>query len=307
MSYSSKGRTLILSIVGILFAVVIGLLVGQYLTDDTDADSAQALREAGIIVLPKSRELPALQLATTQGQEQDTQALTDTWSLVFFGYTFCPDICPTTLAELRQLKKLLPAEANDNLQILMVSVDPHRDTTEQLKLYLQYFDPEFIGLTGELSDVQALSNALSIPFIPGDTSKPRYTVDHSGNLAIISPDGRQYGFIRAPLDIPKLAEQLPNMIAQHSKLPAPPALVSQGEHLFNNNACAACHALDSKRIGPSLKEVALKNVGVEGAIDTVALRIKNGSSGFWGPVPMPANRVTTEEAEILADWILSLD
>lgn len=210
MSYLSKGRTLILSIIGILFAVIIGLLVGNYLT--TDSDSSQAIREAGIIILPKSRELPALQLARTDGALQDTQALTGKWSLVFFGYTFCPDICPTTLAELRQLKKLLPEDINSNLQILMVSVDPQRDTPEQLNLYLQYFDPEFIGLTGELTDIQTLSNALSIPFIPGDTSKPRYTVDHSGNLAVISPDGRQHGFLRAPLDVHKLAEQLPKVM-----------------------------------------------------------------------------------------------
>ena len=116
------------------------------------------------------------------------------------------------MAELRQLKKLLPEQAQENLQVLMVSVDPNRDTPEQLKLYLQYFDPEFIGLTGVLPDIQTLSNALSIPFIPGDTSKPRYTVDHSGNLAIISPDGRQHGFIRAPLDVKKIAEQLPNVM-----------------------------------------------------------------------------------------------
>ena len=210
MSYLNKGRTLILSSVGILLAVVIGLLVGNYLT--SDSNKTGVIREAGIIVLPKSRELPALTLTSTTDQPVDTQALTGKWSLVFFGYTFCPDICPTTLAELRQLKKLLPVDVQENMQILMVSVDPNRDTIEQLHLYLEYFDPQFIGLTGELSDIQTLSNALSIPFIPGDTSQPHYTVDHSGNLAIISPDGRQYGFIRAPLDVRKLAEQLPKII-----------------------------------------------------------------------------------------------
>ena len=132
----------------------------------------------------------------------------------YFGFKRISGSIESIVAELRQLKKLLPDAAKDNLQILMVSVDPNRDTTEQLQLYLQYFDPEFIGLTGELADIQSLSNALSIPFIPGDTSKPRYTVDHSGNLAILSPDGRQYGFIRAPLDIRKLAEQLPKIIHQ---------------------------------------------------------------------------------------------
>ena len=210
MSYSNKGRTLILSAVGVLVAVVIGVLAGSYLTKNND--QPQAIREAGIIILPKSRELPALQLTSTTGEQVLTQELTGKWSLVFFGYTFCPDICPTTLAELRQLKRLLPEEAQEKLQVLMVSVDPNRDTPEQLQLYLQYFDPDFIGLTGVLPDIQTLSNALSIPFIPGDTSKPRYTVDHSGNLAIISPDGRQYGFIRAPLDVKKIAEQLPNVM-----------------------------------------------------------------------------------------------
>ncbi|MDY0205420.1 MAG: SCO family protein [Pseudomonas sp.] len=212
MSYSSKGRTLILAIVGILLAIVIGVLAGSYL--NTNGDQAQAIRDAGIIALPKSREVPALQMASTHADLQDTQALTGQWSLVYFGYTFCPDICPTTLAELRQLKKLLPEEAKNNLRVLMVSVDPNRDTTEQLKSYLQYFDPEFIGLTGDMPDIQTLSNALSIPFIPGDTRTARYTVDHSGNLAIISPDGRQYGFIRAPLNVRKLAEQLPKIMAE---------------------------------------------------------------------------------------------
>lgn len=210
MSYISKGRTLIFSSIGVVLAIIIGVLAGSYLT--ADSAPAKALREAGIIVLPSSRELPALQLLSTAGAKQDTQALIGQWSLVFFGYTFCPDICPTTLAELRQLKKLLPVDAQEKIQILMVSVDPQRDTTEHLKLYLEYFDPKFVGLTGELADIQTLSNALSIPFIPGDTSKPRYTVDHSGNLAIISPDGRQYGFVRAPLNVEKLAEQLPNIM-----------------------------------------------------------------------------------------------
>ncbi len=98
------------------------MLAGNYLT--SDYDPTQAIREAGIVILPSSRKLPALQLLSTTGATQDTQALIGQWSLVFFGYTFCPDICPTTLAELRQLKKLLPVDAQEKFQILMVSVDP---------------------------------------------------------------------------------------------------------------------------------------------------------------------------------------
>ena len=101
----------------------------------------------------------------------------------------------------------------DKLQVILVSVDPHRDTPTQLKQYLGYFDPQFEGLTGaNVDDVQKVSNAVSIPFIPADTSKPNYTVDHSGNLAVIGPDGTQRGFIRAPLNNQKLVAQLPGLL-----------------------------------------------------------------------------------------------
>ena len=82
MSYSNKGRTLILSVVGVLIAIVIGVLAGSYLTENND--QSQAIREAGIIILPKSRELPALQLTSTTGEQVLTQELTGKWSLVFF-------------------------------------------------------------------------------------------------------------------------------------------------------------------------------------------------------------------------------
>ena len=85
-----------------------------------------------------------------------------------------------------------------------------------------------------------------------------------------------------------------------------PALAADGEALFKSKPCVACHTVDNKMVGPSLKEVAAKNAGVEGAADTLALHIKNGSAGVWGPIPMPANPVTEEEAKILAEWVLSL-
>src|SRR5690606_12093448 len=99
------------------------------------------------------------------------------------------------------------------LRVVMVSVDPNRDTPEQLTQYLNYFDAGFQGLTGEESALQKFANAVSIPYIPADTSKENYTVDHSGNLVIIGPDGTQRGFIRAPINNAKLAAQLPGLIS----------------------------------------------------------------------------------------------
>ncbi len=87
---------------------------------------------------------------------------------------------------------------------------------------------------------------------------------------------------------------------------ATPIALADGEALFNSKPCVACHAVDSKLVGPSLKEVAAKYDGEEGAVETVAGHIKNGVSGLWGPIPMPANQVTDEEATQLAEWVLSL-
>lgn len=195
-----------------LVALVMGLTVYKALSRAQQMNPA-VLLDAGIVLLPQSRELPALTLTDQDGQAQAVDSLTGRWTLLFFGYTFCPDICPTTLAELRQLQGLLGEEDRQRLQVLMVTVDPARDTPEQLKQYLGFFDAGFRGLTGELENIQTLSGRVGIPFIPGDTRQENYTVDHSANLALLGPDGRQHGFIRAPLKVQKLAEALPPLLA----------------------------------------------------------------------------------------------
>lgn len=194
-----------------VIAVIFGLTVHKVLNGRSQGDPA-ALVDAGIILLPQSRQLPALELTDQDGQAVAVNQLKGQWRLLFFGYTYCPDICPTTLAQLRELKGKLPAEALERLRVVMISVDPQRDSPQQLKQYLGYFDAGFQGLTGELADIQKLASAVSIPFIPADTSKPNYTVDHSGNLVILGPDGTQRGFIRAPLNNQKLATQLPVLV-----------------------------------------------------------------------------------------------
>ncbi len=193
-----------------IVALVLGLTVNKVLNNKSQGDPT-VLLDAGIVLLPQSRSLPALSLLDQDGQAVAVDQLTGQWSLLFFGYTFCPDICPATLAQLRQLQGQLPAQTLAKLRIVLVTVDPGRDTPEQLKKYLDYFDAGFIGWTGEQATIQKLANSVSIPFIPADTSKENYTVDHSGNLVLIGPDGKQHGFIRAPINNDKLAAQLPRL------------------------------------------------------------------------------------------------
>ena len=194
-----------------IVALVVGLTVNKVLNGKGDTDPA-ALLDAGIVLLPQSREIPRVSLIGTDGEPFALEQLNGKWSLLFFGYTFCPDICPTTLAQLRDLQGKLPQEVRDNLQMVLVSVDPNRDTPAHLKEYLGFYKAGFIGVVGELPALQTLANSVSIPFIPADTSKENYTVDHSGNLVLVGPDGRQHGFIRAPLNTQKLLAQLPRVV-----------------------------------------------------------------------------------------------
>ncbi|WP_459207359.1 SCO family protein [Pseudomonas sp. MLB6B] len=194
-----------------LALLIAGLIVNQALNGKARFNP-DALIDAGIILLPQSRALPEVGMTDQNGQPVSLGQLKGKWSLVFFGYTYCPDICPTTLAQLREVKRQLPEQALERLQVVLVSVDPERDTATQLKQYLAYFDKSFIGLRGSIGDTQTLANALSIPFIPADTRKPGYTVDHSGNLALVGPDGRQRGFVRAPFSTQKLVERLPELV-----------------------------------------------------------------------------------------------
>ncbi|WP_312246117.1 SCO family protein [Stutzerimonas nitrititolerans] len=196
-----------------LVALVIGLTVYRVLNSERQVDPTQML-DAGIVILPQGRDVPKLTLTNQDGEPVQVDQLEGKWTLLFFGYTFCPDICPATLAELRQLRSQLPDEVREQLRPVLVSVDPARDTPEQLKQYLEFFGEGFLGLTGTLDDIQTLANGVGIPFIPGDTSRENYTVDHSGNLVIIGPDGRQQGFIRAPLKVQKLSQQLPALLSR---------------------------------------------------------------------------------------------
>ena len=192
----------------VIAALGVGWMIEKALSGrglDTNAE----LLEAGIVLLHRGRPLPALSMTDQNGQAMAMNELKGRWSLLFFGYTFCPDICPTTLAQLREVKRKLPPADAQRLGVYFVSVDPHRDTPAQLKNYLSYFSEDFIGLTAPEVVLSQLSTAISVPYIPPDTSQPNYTVQHSGNLAVVGPDGLLRGFIRAPFDTGLLLSRLP--------------------------------------------------------------------------------------------------
>ncbi|HEY8243460.1 MAG TPA: SCO family protein, partial [Casimicrobiaceae bacterium] len=110
--------------------------------------------------------------------------------VLFFGYTQCPDVCPTTLAALAEAMKALGPDA-DRVQVLFVTVDPERDTSELLKAYVPAFDPRFVGLRGDAKALEAVAKEFRIVYqkVPGATPTT-YTVDHSAGTFLFDPQGR---------------------------------------------------------------------------------------------------------------------
>lgn len=116
--------------------------------------------------------------------------------VVFFGYTQCPDVCPTTMAELAQIKKLLGADG-ERLQPVFITVDPERDTPELLKAYMASFDPGFVALRGNLEQTTALAKSFKAFFqkVPGK-EPGSYSMDHTAGSYVYDPQGRLRLFVR---------------------------------------------------------------------------------------------------------------
>jgi protein SCO1 len=191
-------------------ALILGLLVHK-LSRPVPLDRNQA-SQAGIFLFDAPRNLPDIAMVSATGEPWTQDDLRGQWDLIFFGYTFCPDICPTTMAELRQVATGMPEESRDDLQVTLVSVDPNRDTPEQLSRYLGFFNAGFNGATGSPEELANLARAMSIAYIEPDTSTENYLVDHSGQVVIVDPDGQYVGFIRPPLKPAELQVWLPRIM-----------------------------------------------------------------------------------------------
>lgn len=209
MALSGVQKTVLVTLAAV--ALVIGATVNKVLRP-APLDKAQ-LSQAGIFLFDAPRPIPEIQMTSAKGENWGKADLQGQWNLLFFGYTFCPDICPTTMAELRQVSSGLPEDSRDQLQVTMVSVDPQRDTPEQMNSYLSFFNAGFNGATGQPSELAKLAQALSIAYIEPDTSEDNYLVDHSGQVVIVDPQGRYAGFIRPPLKPTELSQWLPRIMA----------------------------------------------------------------------------------------------
>lgn len=160
----------------------------------------------GIAVDPP-RPLTDFELLDHREQPFGNAILQGRWTLLFIGFTHCPDICPSTLSLLSRLQASLSAQAVD-LQTVFVSVDPDRDTPQILKRYVGFFGDDLIAATGHREQIDQLCDSLDFAYVKVPQGQGRYTVDHSGALALIDPRARLAGYFLPPFDLTAIEEDL---------------------------------------------------------------------------------------------------
>lgn len=197
----------------LIMAGLAALAVGFY-TSFRLAGSPERPEISGYI-LDAPRKLPEFSLTDANGDEFTNKSFIGDWSFVYFGYTYCPDVCPLSLAELARVKRefdqSLPALSD---RYYLVSVDPARDTPERLREYVSYFDPEFRGISGKDEELAKFALAAAVAYeVPESPDDDNYIVGHSSSVTIIDPEGSVFAIFTHPhtaaqiiRDFPKIRE-----------------------------------------------------------------------------------------------------
>ena len=200
-SQQKRGILYTVAFVVALMALFLGLFLHKMLSPRILSD--QELAANGAVAFAKPRVIQPFHLLDETGKPFTVEHLKGHWTLMFFGFASCPDICPTTLATLSRLTKTLEPDILANTQVVMVTVDPARDTPEVLEPYIHFFNEDFNALTGEFLEIKRLADNLNVAFnkvVQGDS----YSVDHSANIVLINPYGHYAGFLRPPFELARL-------------------------------------------------------------------------------------------------------
>jgi protein SCO1/2 len=212
MTTSPASRSTGLPLAAVLIVALaagLGLWAGQrwFGASGSTAAGLQS-RLASTVLYPEPRALPAFALEGGDGT-LDAAALRGRWSLVFLGFTHCPDICPTTLAQLAQAEKLLadlPLERRP--RIVFVSADPERDTPAKTTEYARYFSPDALGATADHARLEPFVRSLHMVYAKSEGADGDYSVDHTAYIAVLDAEVRHVGMIRPPLDPKTIAADL---------------------------------------------------------------------------------------------------
>ena len=187
-----------------LIVIAIDLLSRAWNTDDnTTILEKAALFENQIVLYDSVKSVTAPNLFTQDNKICDEHIFLDHWTLIYFAYSNCIDVCAYHLFYLNEIKQKLQEVdkvAGSALQVVMVTIDPEHDTPGILKRTLSFYNKHFIGLTGDLNEIKKLAKILHVTFIQ-DRDQPKGYMQHNNNISVINPDGNFQGFIRPFTDV----------------------------------------------------------------------------------------------------------
>jgi len=204
---SAPGANRFLPIAVASVCLVAGIAVGVMMNrPDASAEADQRLAAVqdqlqNTLILPNDfKSVPTFSLLDVNGDAITEDVFDGEWSIAFFGFTHCPDVCPITLSVVKDALAKLETESVPLPQTMFVSVDPNRDTPEILKKYLGFFDESFIGITGELNAILQFTKSLGIvtAFTANEDDPSSYDVDHTASMLLIDPEGRLRAKFSAP-------------------------------------------------------------------------------------------------------------
>jgi protein SCO1 len=191
---------------------LVAILAGAWLADVyREHDSrAMLLPDQVITLLPDPKPLTAFALIDDKNRVFDLARLKGKWSFVFFGFTYCPDVCPTTLAVLARARENIAKNTvgAEDIQFVFVSVDPNRDTASKLRQYVEYFDASFLGVTGDNAQIANLAGQLGAAYEVAITpGMENYSVYHTTAVFLVDPQARYHAVFTPPHDAEAISKR----------------------------------------------------------------------------------------------------
>jgi protein SCO1/2 len=210
MSDSQNSNKLILPVFA-LIAAIAGLFASIYYFDDEDEIKYTTLK-----LYPSPKAISGFELTNQNNEKITENSFADEWTLIFFGYTHCPDVCPTTLTELQKTFKLLKSEKKP--KVLFVSVDPERDNPELLKNYITFFNEDFNAATSDEDNIHKIATQIGVAYYIADHEKGdlNYIVDHTAAIFLINPQKKLHGIFSSPHEANAIATDLDKLLSAES-------------------------------------------------------------------------------------------
>lgn len=188
----SSQKKSVFKTVTILFIFAIALMAFTMMwhkSQNAEQQPVQSSTQNNYTQFPAPRDLTAFNLTTDKNKHFTQENLKNHWTLMFFGFTHCPHVCPATMSVMRDAYPKLLAQY-PNLQVVLVTVDPERDTIRVLNKYVNSFNTNFIGATGSSKNLKQLEKQLGVYAEREKTNDKNYSVDHTDSIFLINPEGQ---------------------------------------------------------------------------------------------------------------------